>query len=118
MHPGVEVSAVPGWIIGGFFMAEKTVKKTSAKKPAVKATGSSKTESVKKQNRKKSSEARAAFRGFWVYGFLCNHVLRLDFRVLLLFHFGYQKTFYDQKRETDDTGVWLPRHKKNCDREY
>ncbi len=57
MHPGVEVSAVPGWIIGGFFMAEKTVKKTSAKKPAVKATGSSKTESVKKQNRKITDSA-------------------------------------------------------------
>ena len=57
MHPGVEVSAVPGWIIGGFFMAEKTVKKTSAKKPAVKATGSSKTGSVKKQNRKITDSA-------------------------------------------------------------
>ena len=43
---------------------------------------------------------------------------RLDICVLLLFHFGYQEAFHDQKRETDDPGIWLSRHNKNCDREY
>ena len=58
------------------------------------------------------------FRGPYKLDLAANSCTMNSACSILLFYFGYQKDFYDQKCKTNDTGIWLPRCNKYCDREY
>ncbi len=51
-------------------------------------------------------------------GVIVARFLQTGLEQVPIIHFDHQETLYDQKRETDDIGVWLSRHDKNHHRKY